>query len=204
MKRREPSKTNRCCSFFFMGKRASSCSAGFTLIELLVVIAIIGILSSIALPSFLKYVGFSRLSKVMVEIEELHKECKISSMSGPVCTFSLSKPGEPSAVFIKKGNSPTQSYLLSDKFDVFAASFYGENISFEDGYVKDRGGILGGNDFTPHTIKINKVSTGITIGCIVTYSADGHKKRGKRLADCPDKPNPDFNEDLYIPFSAKV
>lgn len=46
-------------------------SSGFTLIELMITVAIIGILASIALPSYAEYVRRSRLTEMMNELSTM-------------------------------------------------------------------------------------------------------------------------------------
>lgn len=48
-----------------------SLSAGFTLIELMIVVAIVGILASVAIPSYQTYVAKSQASRVMAEASGL-------------------------------------------------------------------------------------------------------------------------------------
>jgi prepilin-type N-terminal cleavage/methylation domain-containing protein len=50
-------------------KRAA---AGFTLIELMIAVAIVGILSAVAVPSFIKYVKKSRSTEARMHLEKLY------------------------------------------------------------------------------------------------------------------------------------
>lgn len=45
---------------------------GFTLIELMIVVAIIGILASVAIPAFLRYIKRSKTSEAMMNIRKLY------------------------------------------------------------------------------------------------------------------------------------
>ena len=45
---------------------------GFTLIELMIVVAIIGILASIAVPAFQKYIRRSRTTEAMIQLRKIY------------------------------------------------------------------------------------------------------------------------------------
>ncbi|WP_293093788.1 prepilin-type N-terminal cleavage/methylation domain-containing protein [Moorena sp. SIO3I6] len=82
-------------------KAKSKQDAGFTLLELIVVILLVGILSSIAAPSWLAFVNRQRVNKVnervLSAIQEAQREAKKKKLSYSVSFRMMSKEKGPEA-----------------------------------------------------------------------------------------------------------
>lgn len=73
---------------------------GFSLIELMIVVAIIGILSSIAIPSYQNYTHKARFSEVIAATEPFKTAISIALQEGePLSDLSTGSHGIPSAPF---------------------------------------------------------------------------------------------------------
>merc|ERR1711907_775210 len=63
-------------------KGRNTIEKGFTLVELMIVIVIVGILSSVALPSFLSQRGKAESTEAVQQVGVLLKEAKIQGLEG--------------------------------------------------------------------------------------------------------------------------
>jgi len=68
-------------------------SAGFTLIEVMIVIAIMGILSSIAVPNYIKYKEKARLEVAMIDVRMIEKKIAIFEVENGELPDDLSEIG---------------------------------------------------------------------------------------------------------------
>lgn len=71
---------------------------GFTLIEMLLVVAIIGILASIAIPSYLAFIEKARVSKAIAEIKSISTIIDGYFISESSFPLSLADVGEGGAI----------------------------------------------------------------------------------------------------------
>ena len=60
-----------------MRNRVKRRNRGFTLIELMIVVAIVGLLSAIAVPSFIKYMHRARTSEASQQLEKIYNAARI-------------------------------------------------------------------------------------------------------------------------------
>lgn len=89
---------------------------GFTLIELLVVITIIGIVGTIAVPSYFRSAKYGKYENAVTEIVSLIKEARTNAISGKftgtVDNYTASIGGY--GVFIDKSSDPQKIILFTN------------------------------------------------------------------------------------------
>jgi len=93
---------------------------GFTLIELMIVIAIIGILASIAVPSYQNYVAKTQSTRLMAEMSTLRTMVDICLFDANECAFdapdsSLLLGAAAVAVEIYTGNAIAAQTVVTNK-----------------------------------------------------------------------------------------
>lgn len=81
---------------------------GFTLIELMIAVAVVGILTAIALPSYLKYVQKSNRSEGLAMLADA-----TARMERYYAQNNSYAAANPAAIGISNLNSPTNKYTLS-------------------------------------------------------------------------------------------
>ena len=64
-------------AFSFMKQHRRKRQQGFTLLELMIVVAIIGLLASIAIPSFMHYIAKARSTEARMHIEKIYNGARV-------------------------------------------------------------------------------------------------------------------------------
>ncbi len=104
----------------FLSKKNANKNSGFTLIELLVVIIIIGILSAIALPSFLNQAAKARASEARTNTGAVNRAQQAHYLENQV--FLASAAGIP--VGLGLGVNDTDNYAYSSVLDTTNVGVY--------------------------------------------------------------------------------
>src|SRR3954469_24377482 len=82
-----------------MGKKLRRHDRGFTIVELMIVVALIGIISSLAIPNYLKFTARSQRSEMMETVSKLKLHFKnVYDNSGSFITQNSPPAGTQSAV----------------------------------------------------------------------------------------------------------
>ena len=115
--------------------KSASNSRGFSLIELVVVIAILGILISIALPSFVNLQKDAKINQVKTALTTIVKECNvavlrdkstklqdIASARGSLPGFTLSSQGISGNAFLARDCFQTVNGTSQITIDAFAGA----------------------------------------------------------------------------------
>ena len=124
---------------FLNNKKNSDSNKGFTLIELLVVIIIIGILSAIALPSFLNQAAKAKQSEAKTTISAVNaaqaeRRGGIEGKYAPdMSSLSLGLASQSASYnFLVTGGVDT-AQILSINSDTALKTYTGANVTFKDG-----------------------------------------------------------------------
>ena len=124
---------------FLNNKKNSDSNKGFTLIELLVVIIIIGILSAIALPSFLNQAAKAKQSEAKTTISAVNsaqaqrRSGGEGSFATNMSSLSLGLPAQSANYsFVVTGGQDT-ALILTTNVDTALKNYSGGNVTFKDG-----------------------------------------------------------------------
>ena len=109
---------------------------GFTLLELMMVVAIIGILASVAIPSFMRYIAKSKTTEARQQLEKMYNGARIyfmdthqlpGVMQPLVAQFPLSTPTSPAVSCCTLGGK-----CVPDADDWSNATWTGLQFSMDD------------------------------------------------------------------------
>ncbi len=142
---------------------------GFTLIEVLVIISIIGILSAIAIPSYISFINKIHLNNAVTEVRAaLQTGQREAIRSSKVCTIGLSR------VY----HTVTGYCLGSDRSlpkEVDFASNISRKLNLPNNTIEIDFGVLGTAEFTVEDLEADSPddqALNISSGKIVLYIAD--------------------------------
>lgn len=151
----------------------SSSIAGFTLIEMLVVVIIIGVLGSIAAPSWLSYLNRQRVTTVRDELKAVLKEAqtKAQQKSTSYSVVLGSTPDGPTAALSTAGAIANPVTLGSNTKNIQLASFVGSTASSASLEFNYRGEVS--KDDLPFVIKVISDNSSDTQKCLIVSSLLG-------------------------------
>lgn len=148
-------------------------SEGFTLIELLVVVTIIGILGSIAAPSWLSYLNRQRVRSVQTDLKSILQQAQTKAQQRST-SYSIvlgSTPDGPTAALSTAGSIITSTSLGSNAKNIQLAEFVGTAVATDPLEFNYRGNVS--DDSIPFVIKITSDNNAATQRCLIVTSLLG-------------------------------
>lgn len=106
-----------------MNKKVTQSVCGFTLVELMVVVAIIGILATIALPSYNSYIEKTNLAQAKRDVIGIYQAIEVAKLANPNSVSSQDNYQKVVDNQIKLANKNNSKYI-------FAGSVNAENKLF--------------------------------------------------------------------------
>lgn len=134
--------------------------AGFTLLELMIVVAIVGLLASIAVPSFVHYIAKARSTEARMHVEKIYNGARIywlepQSLPGVVGTlpaqFPVSQAATPAIRCCVTGGGPG-GRCAPDAAQWQAPTWVGVHFSMDDPHYYQYEFTSSANEFTARAI----------------------------------------------------
>ena len=160
---------------------------GFTLVEVLTTVLIIGILTSIALPQYMRSVERARATEAMSSIKALNDSVYVYYSEKGTCPTKFSQL----AVVITPDPSASNSSLASDKVDTkfFLFRLKPKNVPYVPGTecrgvmaARRNGGNYKYGIYNPYELVAGKASS---LACSVTAEAttEDEKRKSKEICE---------------------